>query len=64
MRRLKDPQGGSWGAVQLWLPMERFDDALLLMRRTLGWSMLGAPLSPLSPSLPNAQHLFGAIGRL
>lgn len=42
-RRLKDPNGGAWGAIQLWLPMERFDESLLLMRRTLGWSMLGAP---------------------
>lgn len=41
-RRLRDPDGGAWGAIQLWLPMERFDEALLLMRRTLRWSMIGA----------------------
>ena len=28
------------GAVQLWLPMERFDDGMLLLGRTLGWSLL------------------------
>ena len=28
------------GATQLWLPMERFDDGMLLLRRTLGWSLL------------------------
>ena len=28
------------GAQQVWLPMERFEEAMLLMRRTLRWSLL------------------------
>ena len=28
------------GAQQLWLPMERFEEAMLLMRHTLRWSLL------------------------
>lgn len=40
--RLRDPSGGEFAALQLWLPMERFEEALLLLGRTLGWSLLGA----------------------
>jgi len=28
------------GAMQLWLPMEHFDDGMLLLRRSLGWQLL------------------------
>ena len=28
------------GALQLWLPVERFDEAMLLLRRTLRWTLL------------------------
>ncbi len=28
------------GAQQVWLPMERFEEAMLLLRRTLHWSLL------------------------
>ncbi len=28
------------GAVQLWLPVERFDEAMLLLRRALSWDLL------------------------
>ena len=27
-------------ALQLWMPMERFDEALLLLRHTLRWELL------------------------
>jgi hypothetical protein len=28
------------GALQLWLPVERFDDAMLLLRHTLRWELI------------------------
>jgi hypothetical protein len=28
------------GALQLWLPVERFDDAMLLLRHTLHWELI------------------------
>ena len=42
------------GALQLWLPMERFDEGMLLLRRTLRWSLLDVTYAVLFDSRRSA----------